>query len=217
MKNCNTAVIDIETMAAITQEMRELLESRIKPRGNLKDEAKIKADIEEKRLAMFERAALSPLTGAVAVVCVELEDAGRGQWDRVILTSQGGEAGCLRELSRVMMEHSPMSIVSFNGEAFDLPFLAARCAIHGIEGYHWPRGRGAAPKHIDLFRLLGGGTLEQWGVALGMIGAKGSPSSDVPTMIASGDWESAIEHCVEDVVLTRTLYSRLRGAAGMGR
>lgn len=216
MKTYNTAVIDIETMAFITPEMRDLLESQIKPRGNLRDEKKIADDMKAKQLAIYERAALSPLTGAVAIACVDIEDGG-GRWSRVTFTSQAGESECLKELSQFMTQHAPAVIVTYNGENFDLPFLAGRCAIRGVVGYHWPLTRGSAPRHIDICKILGGGTLEQWGVALGLIGGKWSPSADVPAMIASGDWESAIEHCISDVVLTKALYLRLRETAGMGR
>ena len=49
--------------------------------------------------------------------------------DRVLM---GEEAGLLRRLDGLLRSLPPGVLVTWNGSAFDLPFLAARAAVHGI-------------------------------------------------------------------------------------
>ena len=58
---------DIETSPLTAAEMDSRM-PEFTARGNLKDEAKIKADIEEKRNKFFDNAALDPFTGRVCAI-----------------------------------------------------------------------------------------------------------------------------------------------------
>jgi DNA polymerase elongation subunit (family B) len=65
--------------------------------------------------------------GVAAIVAVALSSAGGGD---VVLT--GGEAGILSALDAHLAEAKPGIVVTWNGGAFDLPFLAARAAEVGV-------------------------------------------------------------------------------------
>lgn len=206
-------VIDIETRASVSEAMRSLLERDLKPRGNLRDPAKIAQDIEEKKEAIYSKAALSPLTAEAAIFgWAEIRD---GEVvSRGTLDAREGEEKLLDLITKKMEEMKPNVIVTFGGMRFDLPFLVARYMIRDVRSFPWPLIRGTYPQHVDLRELLGDGTLEQWAVAAGFLGeSKTSKSADVPVMIASGDWDGAISHCAEDVDVTARLYQRLAETA----
>ncbi len=65
--------------------------------------------------------------GVARVVAVALSSADDGE---VVLT--GSEAGVLRALDQHLASFDPGIVVTWNGGAFDLPFLAARAAVVGV-------------------------------------------------------------------------------------
>lgn len=204
-------IIDIETSAHVTCAMREYMEADIKPRANIKDEAKIAADLEKKRLGIYEKAAFSPLTGRVAVIgYIAISDDG-SEKKEVLTTQDSSERELLTLMSDVMTSLDPRRIVTFNGRRFDLPFLVSRSIILGICGYQWPLGH--HPAHIDICDYLDG-SLEAWSVAIRNT-RKEAPSSDVPALIAAGEWDVVIRHCADDITLTMDLYNKLRAVAAI--
>lgn len=204
-------IIDIETTSKITDEMRAHLESSIKPRKNVKDPDKIAADVEKKRLDIYEKAALSPLTGRVAVIGYIAIDESGNERQEVLTTQASTERELLSVIADVMRAMDPRRIVTFNGRRFDLPFLAARSMIHGISGYQWPLGHTFT--HVDLCDYLEG-SLDAWAIAMRRRG-KEIPSSDIPALIEAGEWDVVIRHCADDLLLTRDLYRRLRDVAAL--
>lgn len=65
--------------------------------------------------------------GVARVVAVALSSANDGE---VVLT--GSEAGVLRALDQHLASADPGVVVTWNGSAFDLPFLATRAAVVGV-------------------------------------------------------------------------------------
>jgi DNA polymerase elongation subunit (family B) len=92
--------------------------------------------------------------GVARVVAVALSAAGSGD---VVLT--GSEAGVLGTLDRALADAEPGVVVTWNGGAFDLPFLAARAAVAGVDlglRLAWdPRGyrlgRAPLPGHLGTY------------------------------------------------------------------
>lgn len=209
-------IIDIETRTAIAPEMARHMEAKIEPPKNYRDADKINAYLEEKRRAVYERAALSPLTAEVAVVGLAWRCEGATEWMIEALDAdKGGEEKLLRALDARVTALDPRRIVTYNGTRFDIPFLAARYTIRGLTSYPWPTGRDY--QHIDMFRLLGEqGSLEQWSIALGM-GSKGVSGADVPALIAAGEWDTVREHCKDDVACTAELYDRVIACCRIGK
>lgn len=200
-------IIDIETSAKVSQEMLGLLMNKISAPANYKDKDKIEKYIEEKKAALLERAALSPLTGEVAVVGLAWRAQYATSWEHEVLDASAGEETLLRALDERMPRLDTRRIVTFNGGRFDLPFLAARYAIRGMSSYPWPAPRDR--QHLDLFAVLGEqGSLDQWAIAMGMP-TKDIKSADMPALVAAGEWEAVREHCLGDVLVTAALYERV--------
>src|SRR5688500_12385793 len=65
--------------------------------------------------------------GVARVVAVGVSSVEAGD---VVLT--GDEAGVLTALDGHLADVDPGVVVTWNGGAFDLPFLAARAAVHGV-------------------------------------------------------------------------------------
>lgn len=217
MKYCKAVVIDIETKASITDDMREILERDLAPAKNLKDEEKIKNSIEKKRMSIYEKAALSPLTAEVAIFGCAVEYHNDSNTEIKIFSANeyhDEEKELLRAITEFMASKNDATIVTFNGRSFDLPFLAARYVINNLSSYPWPLGY--QKNHIDLRDLIIDGSLEKWAVAIGM-GKKAAPSAEIPAIIASGDWETAREHCYDDVSVTLELYRRFEAAGRLNR
>ena len=95
---------------------------------------------------------LDPGVGAIVAVAVSTGGAG----DSVIT---GSEPAILRLLDDTLAELEPGILVTWNGAAFDLPYLAARARQHDIDlglELHWdPRasrpGRKPLPGHIGSY------------------------------------------------------------------
>ena len=67
--------LDIETIANVTPGIELAMVAGLKPRKGTKDEDKIAQQLKAKRDEIFERAALSPLTGQICCVVAEEVDA----------------------------------------------------------------------------------------------------------------------------------------------
>ncbi len=158
-------VFDIETGPLPEDFLRSLLEpaapfdpASVKV-GNLKDEAKIKAKIEECRAAyeeeckaaelrFFDRAALSAHTGEVLAIGVRFAGEKGGQ------VLHGSEAKVLKLFWETCEDTraSDNRLVGFNIFGFDLPFLLRRSWLLGVRPPHWvmDRDRYWSPLFVDL-------------------------------------------------------------------
>ena len=120
---------DIETAPLMASEMNERMPT-FKPRANLKDEAKIEADIKEKREKFFDDAALSPFTGRVCAYGYA-----SGEDKKVTLVHYNGreedEKAILTKFWNLYV-NTEDTFVGFNINNFDLPFLIRRSYVHDL-------------------------------------------------------------------------------------
>ena len=183
--------------------------------GNLKDEAKIAAKIEEAKLNhrrdFIERAALDATTGRVVAVGL-LHDA-TGEFEVI---GHDDEAETLREFwSRWRWQDSrPVEFVGFNVLQFDLPFLVRRSWKRRVPvpaGLR--RGRYWSESVIDLRDLwqLGDrqarGSLDVIARHLG-VGAKNGDGKEFAQLWQS-DREKAIAYLKNDVEMTARIAESL--------
>ncbi|MFH1193044.1 MAG: ribonuclease H-like domain-containing protein [Candidatus Jorgensenbacteria bacterium] len=112
--------------------------------------------------------------------------------------------------------------VSFNGRAFDVPFLMIRSAIHGVrpthdlmDGRYLYQQKGA--KHIDLLDQLTfygavrkKGNLHLWSRAFGIESpkAQGVTGDDVGRLFKEKKFLDIAKYNVGDLMATRELYER---------
>jgi len=157
-------VLDIETRpdpevmdaAEFWQKKEELIE----PDGRLKDPVKIADDLAKKSAQLREGAALSPITGLVAMVGLRLMHT-----DQNIVV--GPEADPTRESEKRVLQalaqwgERPSTIIGFNVVDFDLPFLIARAALHGIT-IPWLAKPRNYRRVVELRDLFTRGSLSDW-------------------------------------------------------
>lgn len=115
----NLISLDIETMP--NPEMISRLPEIIAD-SRLKDEAKIKADIEKKKAEQIEKMALSPLYGKIACIGYYSDDIQEVHIDT--------EENMLKKLLELMNDNI---FVTWNGTSFDWDFIIKRGIILGIE------------------------------------------------------------------------------------
>lgn len=195
-------VFDIETGPAPVAEIEALMPEFEAP-GNLKDPAKIEAAIEKKREDFIEKAALNPMTGRVLAIGAWID----GEYDAM---AQHPEAAKEAEVIEWFWARVSLAttLIGFNSNAFDLPFLYRRSWALGL---HPPErmtrhGRFDADLHVDL--------LERWRLGdrnlfVGLdtlarffgVGAKTGEGAHFSETFAN-DPDAAMEYLRNDVELT---------------
>ena len=137
-------VVDIETMPN-PEQLKNIQEMEIKPSKTIKDPAKIQADIAEKRQALIDKMALSPLYGKIA--CIGFYGAA---YKDVIVSD---EKSMIQELFKRI---SGRKVITFNGKSFDFDFIIKRGILNGVskltdlEAY---TDKYKAFNHADLMQL----------------------------------------------------------------
>lgn len=120
---------DIETEPLPLAELEKAM-PEFTAAGNLKDPEKIKADIEAKRQAFIDNAALRAYTGKIVAVTAAWDD------DEPIMQT-GDEKDLI--VATVYMLKTAISLnakaYAWNGAGFDLPFLCQRAAVHSANAF----------------------------------------------------------------------------------
>lgn len=196
--------IDLETQPDLS--VIDLL-PEVEADTRLKDEEKIKADIEKKKEKQIEQMALNPLYGKIACIGYYSDD--------IQEVDFGGE-----ELSeRVMIENflkrlntSSDVIVTWNGNEFDLPFIFKRglkyglCKLTDLQFYTTKTN----PKCIDLMRLFAGWNkyekLDNVAKVLLNVSKEEFDVKQIPDLIKTPSGRELIKrYCLRDCELTYKL------------
>ena len=114
---------DIETSPLTAAEMDSRM-PEFTARGNLKDEAKIKADIEEKRNKFFDNAALDTFTGRVCAIGMLHHEGEKPE----LIHYKGNpeyERNIILKFWNTFVNNDEC-FVGFNTNKFDIPFLIKR-------------------------------------------------------------------------------------------
>ena len=209
---------DIETIPN-----RSMLDRLPKPdvkTGNLKDAAKIAEKEAAARAEQIEKMALSPLWGRVCA-WVGAEDAETVHAECLTAETDDEEARIVEEAFRTL---SKGRIVTYNGKAFDLPFIYRRAVLLGID----PREFGmptladltskysSENRHIDIMVVwCGFGQFEKLdNIAAAMLEDHKITIDfhDFPKMIETQKGrKTLLDYCKQDVLLTQRIYNRIAG------
>lgn len=217
----DTFVVDIETIGAPWDEVDEVTRDYLLSR----------AVTEGEREAVPRRLGLHPGTGRVIVIGMmnltnersggilvegrprSWSDGGPEGFKRF----DGDEAAILAEFWKIV--GGARRLVTFNGRAFDGPFLMIRSALLGIEpsvnlaGYRY-----AVSPHCDLAEILSfqgalraSFGLDYWCRRFGIESPKdgGLDGSRVQEYHEDGRLEEIVAYCARDVVATARLYEKL--------
>lgn len=203
-----TIIFDIETGPLPEPELVRL-EPQFEAARNLKDPEKIRADIEAKKQAWREGAALSAITGQVLAIGVLINDK---------FESWIGPEKDILELfwsEWIGVRQTQVEFVGFNILGFDLPFMVRRSWHHRVEVPHDLRSNGRYwhPRFIDLRELWqfgdrqAAGKLDDLAKHLG-VGAKNGSGADFARLLES-DRAAAIAYLENDIRLTAAVHGVL--------
>lgn len=128
------------------------------------------------------------------------------------------EAGMLADFAGFLESHKP-DLVTWNGRAFDLPVVAARCLRHGIALRHYYQDRDVRYRftpegHFDLMDFLADfgaarpAKLDAVARLVGMPGKWGVEGKDIGPMIHAGKLGEVQAYCLSDVVQTAAIFLR---------
>ena len=204
-------VFDIETVPLADAD--DYLESP-KPRANLKDPAKIEADVAEKRAALLARAALDP--DLCRIVAAGWDGDGRAESAACEDAAQER-----RLLERFWRQSQGATLVGFNCLGFDLPVLLRRSLYLGVPAPSLVLNKYRPGSIIDLMqRLAYQGTLTYRSLGFycrrfGVDVPDDVTGADIGALVAAGEWNKVHEHVRADVAKTAELARRI-GVLGAG-
>ncbi len=117
------------------------------PRANLRDPAKIEADLADKAAAALDKAALDPDLCRIVAAGWECD----GMVESAVCREPGEERRLLERFWRVSRG---MTLVGFNCLSFDLPVLLRRSLYLGVHAPHVPLNKYRPGRVVDLMQLL---------------------------------------------------------------
>lgn len=225
-----TLVFDIETAALpkeiLDESQQEYLFRSAENKENEEEKLKESQEIEK----FF---ALWPFTAQIVCIAMQNADSGRGKC--LFLADDFDEGGQLGDIEYVACPDETEllgifwssakhydKIVTFNGRAFDVPFLYLRSALLEIpiSAKNWMGYRFSTDPHCDLAdQLCFYGVSGRMGAArkfnldfycraFGIESPKsqGVTGMDVTRLIEEGQYREVAEYCVRDVAATSHLY-----------
>jgi hypothetical protein len=218
----NAIIIDIETIPASSQSVRDYIAATIKPPKTMSVAATIeKWHKESKQGAIDDAVSMTGLDGAFGQVCVIGYDLhNTGEPDAVYGLN---EADVLTRFNAVLDQiprnmHSATTVVGHNVSGFDLRFLWQRYVVNGIRP-HGIINMAAQAKSWDakiydtMTQFAGYGnriSLDKLCMALGIPSPKGDmDGSMVGQAVADGRLLEVVEYCKRDVRATREAYQRM--------
>jgi hypothetical protein len=209
--NVSPIVVDIETCGL--PNAADFLEP-VQAAKNLKDPEKIKADIESRTAERLERLALDWNVGRIAAVAWWTEQTGT---DVRLCRDEDDEAAALTDFWEASRHRT---LVGFNLKGFDLRFMVQRSRYlrvpHPILDFSKYSRKGVTDLFIDL--TFGDGTYDQGAMRrtlkafckrFGIACDDAINGSEIPALVAAGQWDQVAAHAKADVELTVALAHRL--------
>jgi uncharacterized protein YprB with RNaseH-like and TPR domain len=103
-------------------------------------------------------------------------------------------------------------LISFNGDTFDIPFIYKRSIINRVRVKKLNKNfcqdlRKVVNSFFFCFSKYERGTLSEWASHLGFT-VETDDGSKMPILFANKDWKGILDHCHEDIKITKALYDR---------
>ena len=148
-----TYILDIETAPLENVEIMRFA-PEFKADSRLKDPGKIAEDLKSKQEKFISTAALNPLVAKICAVGLLDVDAPADVTTSEAITYGEDEQALLKVIAS-MLDGGDVRLITFNGTAFDLPFICRRGLLYGINLFDYffrPDGgiKIADSLHIDL-------------------------------------------------------------------
>jgi len=217
----NRVVFDIETLAFPIEDLDEHQQEYLFRFAKTEDE----------RLEAVQRLSLTPFTAQVIAIGMINPDSNQG---KVFFQASGlepsivddglvelvplPEEGILREFWRTIAHYA--QFITFNGRAFDCPFLMLRSAILGIRPTrNLMPYRYSANEHCDLMeQFTFYGAFRKFnldfycrGFGIKSPKAEGVTGLDMRPLFEQGRFREIAEYCLRDVKATATLFRQWHG------
>ena len=179
-----------------------------KPRANLKDPAKIEADLAEKTAALLEKAALDPDLCRIVAAGWDCD----GQAESAVCEDAAHERDLL---DRFWKQSVGATLVGFNCLSFDLPVLLRRSLYLGVRAPLFSLNKYRPGSIVDLMqRLAYQGTLPYRSLAFyctrfGIVVPDAVTGADIGALVAAGAWSQVHDHVRADVAKTTALARRV--------
>lgn len=204
---------DIETEGLPVEQITPLM-PEFEAGGNVKDPAKIAAQIEEKKKDWLDKAALKAITGKIVAVTIakgNVEPEFHCDSERFLIEF------LLNELKAAISLND--NTYAWNAHGFDLPFLCQRAAVYDIQAFsdlttnrggrfYW-REQLIDPKLVwaNYSPDHTGTSLKSVSYALG-VGVKDGNGKDFAQLLKTSP-EEAKKYAVNDIVLLRGIVQRM--------
>ena len=171
-----------------------------------KDPEKIAERKRENYLKALDGTGLQPLTGQIVCITYRHPDDGILYTDIPPKT----ELDMLQVFSSFLRGFDNATLVTYNGELFDIPYVISRMMALNVPIPEILR-KAAQKKwdsHIDMFKVLGKkGKLKEWALRYGLEPIFGDGSL-VQGWYDAGDFDSIKRHCEDNVRVTAELLRR---------
>lgn len=197
-------ILDIETKP--DAELIEAFTANIKPAGNIKDPAKIAADIQKKKDAA--RKSMSVDQDYCDIVCIGIKEVG-----------QPGNLYTIEQMEQWSTENlnDDMKLVTFNGKTFDIPIIIKSGIKKGVRlPYAVLKGMterySKASNHVDLIQVLSFGDRDKYKSldAYLRIYLKIQKETLGDDFFDNATDEELKKHCLEDLQFTEDLFMKFR-------
>lgn len=209
---------DIETSKADLPDYIENFFLNIKQDSRLKDEAKIAINREK----IKDQFGLSPQTGKIVLVGfignIKLTEDAEQRDGNYYYSFMGEEKDILKGTFDLLHNAYKKNtlLVSYNGKAFDIPFLFLRALVNGVEvkttyPYSELIAKYKANPHFDLFvNFFSEGKLSTWSYLLGMSDNIYPEGGEIGRWIEKGEIERVIEKNYKDILEVANLYRKIK-------
>jgi DNA polymerase elongation subunit (family B) len=232
MSSC-TIYLDIETIPAQDETVRDEIRAGVKPPGNISKAETIAAWNADKRPAAeweaIHKTGFDPALGHVCTIgwavdddpvsCTFVQKVTDGMDSCEQVTDKLiQEAGVLRAFFDAVPEYHDVTFVGHNIAAFDLRFLLCRAVILGVRlPARFPRdpkpwGHGVFDTMTAWAGTKGTISLDRLCRALGIEGKDGFDGSQVAEAWAKGEHDKIAEYCAADVDRVRDIHRRFQAA-----
>lgn len=222
--------IDIETSKDVADQNYIAWKlSNIKAPSNYKDPTAIEKNIGEQKLRAMEEFALSPLTGKIILIGMMFDkmpnNLAEGEYITYsvsgkpvhVIHLEGEETVILGKFWNLFswFQLNDTVLVTYNGKAFDLPFIMNRTLITKsliprkipMQDYlskyrHTP--------HLDLFNWFGSGSLVEWAYRLGISDSLVRDGFKIPKWYEEGRMDLIKDKNLIDLAQTTAIYQSVK-------
>ena len=215
MSQIREIAIDIETMKI--EEMVSSLPEPVVAYGNTKDPVKRAAKLQEAKDKQIEKMALNPLYGKVISIGAYGDDIKEAK-------TTNNEQGLLNWFFETVINpttNDANTLITWNGNNFDLPFIYKRSLILGNKSYkkplsYWTK-RYVTEPHCDLMQVFSNWSFDYNKLDVVANAILGNNKIDIdfklfPEMMKTEEGQKQIgEYCLYDCQLTYELYQACKG------